>query len=86
MLRGLGSLELRQATLVPQLHGEADDGLAAFVHDRGDGGAVHASTHGHCNRRNGAGSNREWRNGSGTRGQLVARSARCGAKSIELYQ
>jgi hypothetical protein len=46
MLRGLGRLELREATLVPELHGEADDGLAALVHDCGDGGAVHSSAHG----------------------------------------
>ena len=46
MLGGAVILELREAALVPELHGEADDGLGAIVEDGGDGGAVHAAAHG----------------------------------------
>ena len=39
-------LQLRQAALIPELHGEADNGLRAVVEDGGDRGAVHAAAHG----------------------------------------
>ena len=42
-------LKLRQAALVPELHGEAYDRLAAVVQDGGDGGAVDTAAHGHGN-------------------------------------
>src|SRR5580658_870611 len=54
--------QLRQAALIPELHGKADDGLRAFVEDGGYGGAVHTAAHGHgdrvrrdCGRRAGRG-------------------------------
>ena len=47
MLRRSIVLELRQATLIPQLHREADDGLRAVVQNRGDRGAIHAAAHGY---------------------------------------
>lgn len=86
MLRGFSGLELREAALVPELHGEADDGLAALVHDCGDGGAVHSAAHGDCNGRDGAGSNR-WR-GNGVRGggPFVAHCASEGVKRFELRE
>ena len=40
-------LQLRKAPLIPQLHREADDRLCAFVQDRRDGGAIHATAHRH---------------------------------------
>ena len=39
--------QLRQAALIPKLHGEADDGLAALAQHGRDGGAVDAAAHGH---------------------------------------
>ena len=47
MLGGAVILQLRQAALIPELHGEADDGLRAVVEDGGDRGAVHAAAHGY---------------------------------------
>src|SRR6204780_4300281 len=86
MLRRLGGLELREAALVPELHGEADDGLAALVHDRSDGGTVHTSTHGDCHGRDGAGRNHERKNFVGSCGHRVARGLGYGAKRFELCQ
>ena len=43
---GPSPLQLRQPALVPQLHGEADDRLAAIVQNRRDGRAVDAPAHG----------------------------------------
>src|ERR1700691_3786042 len=86
MLRGLGGLELRETALVPKLHGEADDGLTALVHDRSDGGTVHPSTHGDCHGRNGAGRNHERENFGGSCGHRVACGFGYGAKRFELCQ
>ena len=41
------ALQFGQPALIPKLHGEPDDRLAALAQDRGDGGAVNASGHGH---------------------------------------
>ena len=46
-LRGAGVLQLRQAALIPELHGEADDGATLLLEERGDGGTVHTAAHCH---------------------------------------
>ena len=38
--------QLRQPPLVPELHGQADHGLALAHQQRGHGGAVDAAAHG----------------------------------------
>jgi hypothetical protein len=45
MLRGTFALKLREAALIPKLHGEADDGAALLKQDSGDGGRIHAAGH-----------------------------------------
>jgi hypothetical protein len=45
VLCGRTAFFLRQAALVPELHCEADHGLAAVVEDGGDGGAIDATAH-----------------------------------------
>ena len=40
---GFAAGNFRQAALIPELHGEPDDGRAAFLQQRGYGGAVHAA-------------------------------------------
>ena len=45
VLRGAIALELREAALIPQLHGEADDGAALLLQEGGNGGRVDASRH-----------------------------------------
>ena len=46
MLRGAARFFLRQAALIPELHREADDRLAAIVKHRRDRGAIDAAAHG----------------------------------------
>src|SRR5208282_700195 len=46
MLGGAGALQFGEAALVPELHGEADDGAALLLEDGGDGRRVHATRHG----------------------------------------
>ncbi len=49
-VRGRGAvcgLHFGEAALIPQLHGEAEDGVAAVVEDGGDGGAIDAAAHGY---------------------------------------
>jgi hypothetical protein len=38
VLLGAVALQFRQAALIPELHGEADDRAALFLEDSGDGG------------------------------------------------
>jgi hypothetical protein len=47
VLRRACGLQGGEAALIPQLHGEADDGPALFLHKRGDYGAVDTSAHGY---------------------------------------
>ena len=46
VLRGAIALKLREAALVPELHGKADDGAALLLQESGDGGRVDTSGHG----------------------------------------
>jgi hypothetical protein len=46
MLRGTPALELREAALIPELHGEPDDGSALLLEDGCYGGRIHAAGHG----------------------------------------
>ena len=47
VLSGSVALEFRQAALVPELHGEADNGAALLLKHGGHGGRVDATRHGH---------------------------------------
>ncbi len=47
MLRRACGLHGRQAALIPQLHGQADDAAVLLQHQRGDYGAVHSAAHSH---------------------------------------
>ncbi len=38
---------LRQAALIPELHGQADDGCAGLLQDRGHCGTIDAAAHGY---------------------------------------
>jgi hypothetical protein len=38
--------EFREAALVPELHGQADDVVAFALHETGDDGAIDAAAHG----------------------------------------
>jgi hypothetical protein len=46
VLLGAIALQFRQTALVPELHGEANDRVALFLENGGDGGRVHAAGHG----------------------------------------
>src|SRR6266853_660731 len=49
MLRGAVAPELGEAALVPELHGESDDGAALLLQEGGDGGRVDTAGHGDGN-------------------------------------
>jgi hypothetical protein len=49
MLRGAVALKFREAALIPELHGEPDDGMALLLQKRGDGGGIDATRHAHGN-------------------------------------
>jgi hypothetical protein len=49
MLRGAISLKFGEAALIPELHGQADDGPALLLEDRGNGGGVDTTGHGDDN-------------------------------------
>jgi len=49
MLRGAIALKFGEAALVPELHGEADDGVALLLQEGGDGGRVDTAGHGDGN-------------------------------------
>src|SRR6202034_922543 len=55
MLRGPGALKLREAPLIPKLHRQSNDLLPAGAHHRCNSRTVNSATHGHGNRRSGAG-------------------------------
>jgi hypothetical protein len=40
------TLQLRQATLIPELHGKPDDGASTLLQNGGDGGRIHSTGHG----------------------------------------
>ena len=42
--------EFRQSALIPELHGEADDGLALALQHSRDDGAIHSAGHGYGDR------------------------------------
>ena len=42
-----GGLQRGEAALIPELHGETDDGAVLFLHQRGDYRAVDAAAHGY---------------------------------------
>jgi hypothetical protein len=46
VLRGARALKFGEAALVPELHGEADDGSALLLQESGDGGRVDTAGHG----------------------------------------
>src|SRR5579859_1106384 len=46
MLLGAIALQFGQAALIPELHREADDGMALFLENSSDGGRVHTTGHG----------------------------------------
>ena len=46
VLLGTVALEFGEAALVPELHREADDGVALLLKDGGDGGGIDAAGHG----------------------------------------
>jgi hypothetical protein len=46
VLRGAVALKLGEAALVPELHGEADDGAALLLQEGGNGGRVDTAGHG----------------------------------------
>jgi hypothetical protein len=43
-----GSTEGRQAALIPELHREANDGIAAVVQNGGHSRAIHSAAHSDC--------------------------------------
>ena len=43
---GAGALKFGEATLIPELHGEAHDSAALLLQERGNGGRVDAAGHG----------------------------------------
>jgi hypothetical protein len=47
VLRGAVPLEFGEAALIPELHGEADDGAILLEEDRGDCGRVDTAGHGY---------------------------------------
>jgi hypothetical protein len=49
MLRGAISPKFGKAALIPELHGQADDGPALLAEDRGNGGGVDTAGHGDGN-------------------------------------
>ena len=46
MLLGPVALEFGEAALIPELHGQADDGVALFLKNRCNCGRVNAAGHG----------------------------------------
>ena len=46
VLRGAIALEFGEAPLIPELHGQADDGAILLQENRGDGGGVDTTGHG----------------------------------------
>jgi len=66
---------VRQAALIPELHGEPDNGRAGFLQERSHGGAVHAAAH--CY--NGRGYNSRGYNGRGHGGEAGSRRGIHGA-------
>jgi hypothetical protein len=66
------ALKFREATLVPELHGQANDGAAFLLQNRGDRRGVHPAGHGH-------------RDQTGLRRRFYGqRLELCGARHIEL--
>jgi hypothetical protein len=47
VLRGAIALEFREAALIPELHGKADDGAVLLEEDRGNGRRVDSTGHGY---------------------------------------
>src|SRR5216684_1335403 len=45
VLRGAVALKFGEAALIPELHGEADDGAALLLEKRGNGGRVNTAGH-----------------------------------------
>src|SRR5580704_4957364 len=79
VLRRACALQLGQTALVPELHGETDNWLAALGEDGRDCGAVHTAAHGYgngvCGQRNGlrrAGFHCGWRRSHGIKGAHLA--------------
>jgi len=57
VLRGAIALEFGEAALIPELHGEADDGAILLEKNRGNGGGVDTTGHGYGDKaRSGLGS------------------------------
>jgi hypothetical protein len=59
-----GILKLRKATLIPQLHREANDCLCPFMQDGSHGRAIHTTAHGYSDRVS------RWRGASGANRRL----------------
>jgi hypothetical protein len=47
VLRGAIALQFREAALVPELHGKADNGVALLLQESGDRGRIHSARHCH---------------------------------------
>src|ERR1700676_865448 len=43
------ALQLREATLVPELHGQPDNGVALLLQESRDGRGIHPTAHSHGN-------------------------------------